>query len=495
MPSGGHVAPGAQTARDRRNNEGGATMVGRSAMRPRRIAAGAMVSLAALGLAALGVAWTPVRAQASPKAAPNGPPFPKPPDKITSALAKVPAEFAGVEEQVNFDLYSWLTFIALNWPADPKSCGPNPQESILSGKGPVVWETYLQDSDVFVAPGGSPSPWCPQSSPQALAQGMERLPQKVRELSESTGVRRFVHQDAKVSKRLAQRFPGIEQAVGGPLTDQNGRFARYEIRLNEDEYNYLIKNTLWSHNGQVGFKGPVSFPSGPSSYGPVGPIEIKAAWKVLGQGDDPGRFYTIEAIVYNDETGEPSPGPNPAKVGLVGFHISHKTLLQQDWIWSTFEQEDNLTRSFSNPSCPPAQCPPDVQTAKKPYTELNPNGSPINKPVQVTRVNPIPDPPTALNQHFQKILGNSPWSHYQLVSTQWVGEKGTLPKPPFLANTVQETYVQGPSPPSDGPIPYPQKGYNPFSKQASASCMKCHGVAQTTTNIPADFSFLLGEAQ
>jgi hypothetical protein len=78
------------------------------------------------------------------------------------------------------------------------------------------------------------------------------------------------------------------------------------------------------------------------------------------------------------------------------------------------------------------------------------------------------------------------WSHYQV---------GNLPKPPFLADTVLETYAQGPSPASDGPIPYPQKAYNTFSPQSSSSCMKCHSVATTATNIGADFSFLLGEAQ
>jgi hypothetical protein len=125
----------------------------------------------------------------------------------------------------------------------------------------------------------------------------------------------------------------------------------------------------------------VSFPAGPSDCGPVGPIEVKAAWKVLGAGDDSSRFYTIQAIVYNDDTGAPSPGKNPLTLGLVGFHVSHKTKSQTNWIWTTFEQEDNLTKSFSNPKCPPPQCPPNVQTAQTPYTELNSDATPINKPV------------------------------------------------------------------------------------------------------------------
>jgi hypothetical protein len=191
----------------------------------------------------LGVGKAPAQGQAK-ALAPEGPPFPKPPSTITSALATVPADFAGVPAQSNFDLYSWLTFVALNWPADTTSCGPDLTKSILSSQGPTVWETYLQDSDVFVAPGDSPSSWCPQSTTRGLTQQLARVPQKVRELSVRTGFKRFLHQDSKASSLLAEKFPGIDQAVGGVLTDQNGRFVRYEIRVNQDEYTYITKNTL-----------------------------------------------------------------------------------------------------------------------------------------------------------------------------------------------------------------------------------------------------------
>jgi hypothetical protein len=81
------------------------------------------------------------------------------------------------------------------------------------------------------------------------------------------------------------------------------------------------------------------------------------------------------------------------------------------------------------------------------------------------------------------------------VATQWAGNLGGLPKPAFMANTVIETYTQGPKPPSDGPTPYPSPGYKPFSPSASSSCMKCHSVATDAQNKNADFSFLLSNAQ
>ena len=101
-----------------------------------------------------------------------------------------------------------------------------------------------------------------------------------------------------------------------------------------------------------------------------------------------------------------------------------------------------------------------------------------------------------LNTVFRKLLQGSVWANYQLISTQWVGELGTLPKPAFLANVTLETFNQIPSPPSDGPFPYPSPKYNPFAPNVSASCMKCHFVATTASGkLAGDFSFLLGNAQ
>ena len=212
--------------------------------------------------------------------------FPTPPTKITDALATIPSDTKGTPEQGTLDLYSWLTFVALNWPASTESCGANINQTILSGQGPVVWETYLEDSEVFVAPHERPSLWCPQTTlAQRRAALLAKLPANMRKLAEQSGVRKVLGRQSKASRTLSVNFPGIDEAIGGVLTDQNGRFVRYEVRLNEDEYGYLTdpKNNLWNQAGQDRFTSTIKFPIGPSSYGCVGAIEIKAAWKVLTQ--------------------------------------------------------------------------------------------------------------------------------------------------------------------------------------------------------------------
>ena len=460
--------------------------------------------------AAAGPRVTTAAASSPPAAAQQ---FPSPPTKITTALAVVPPEFTGLEEQGNIDLYSWLAFVALNWPANTKTCGPNLSQTILNDSGPRVWETYSIDSDIYVKPPATPVPWCYQGTSAQRSARLKALPARVRQAALKQGVTKLLYRQSKASEVLSQRFPGIDEAIGGVLTDQSGRFARYEVRVNPDEYKFLLKNNLWNMAGQDKYTQTqtITFPSGPSTYGPTGAIEIKAAWKVLTTSEIAGkRFFMTRAVVYNNDATPPavSPGPNPVTLGLVGFHIMHKTRLQPKWLWSTFEHVDNLKPppgspfgakgSFSNPDCSPGTCPPNVQTAKQPYTELDSRGRPLNKPVQVVRINPTGDDIVGqYNAAFQKLLAGSVWANYELISTQWFGEAGLQPKPPFLANMVQETFIQSPRPPSDGPVPWPSPGYKPFAMGvASSSCMKCHSVATTASGkAKADFSFLMGNAQ
>jgi hypothetical protein len=232
-------------------------------------------------------------------------------------------------------------------------------------------------------------------------------------------------------------------------------------------------------------------------------MEFKAAWKILGNGDDPSKFYTIRAIVFNDDSLTPSPGPNPVTLGLVGLHIGHKTATQRFWVWSTFEQVNNLTSSFHNDTC--ASCPVNIPPSGGPdYKELAPNGQPLHKPTQVTRVNPVNtvDPfIDNINAYYRGLLSGSVWANYSLVSTQWLLNEDIFPD--YLANTVQETYLQGPSPASHGTYTisegeqyFQSPHYKPFSPGVSSSCMGCHYKAEIgNSQKRSDFSFMLGEAQ
>jgi hypothetical protein len=113
-----------------------------------------------------------------------------------------------------------------------------------------------------------------------------------------------------------------------------------------------------------------------------------------------------------------------------------------------------------------------VETATQPYFELNPDGTPHNRPAQV--VPAVQTTAASLNTTFQGLLPNTPWAYYKLISTQWVGEFGNAPKPAKLGNSVLETFVSR-------TVPY--------------SCMDCHNFAQDSQGFKSDFSFIINAQQ
>ena len=150
-------------------------------------------------------------------------------------------------------------------------------------------------------------------------------------------------------------------------------------------------------------------------------------------------------------------------MGMVGIHIVQKTPFAPQWIWSTFEQIDNVSPikgdqvdpklppiapRFTNPGCPveetfcfwrpflapvlfnPTPCCPNAELNRFPglgFSRTTPN--------QITRLDPIQG--SGLNQKFQPILADiqktllaekkspggppfpPPFQYYVLVNTQW----------------------------------------------------------------------------
>lgn len=412
----------------------------------------------------------------------------KTPNTIDSTCAKIPTDILGSgDTQSDPDLYSWLAFVAVNWPVDATTCTANANASILTSPPDPVWLSYLTNDEIFVA-SGLPTGWChtPTAAGARFASAEEartarragqlaKLPPKVRALAEQhPEVRLFLHHNSKSHDALmsttnltsvSSQLKGILDATSQVVTDQNGRFLRFTVHIGPIEYQYIIQNKLWTKAGQDA-TGDLNFTNGA--------MEFKAAWKVLGANDDSTHFFTQQAIVYNDDDGNPSPGGNPVTVGLVGLHVIQKTPRQSHWLWSTFVQAD-LAKGFNNPNCPASQCPPNVQTAPTPFVELNSDGSPRNKPVQVVQQSPT----TAgtLNTTFQGLLKGTPWAYYQLVSTQWQGGFGGT-KPAQLGNPLMETFV------------------SIIEQNHPYSCLGCHNTAQTSPGgKKSDFSFAINAKQ
>ncbi len=386
--------------------------------------------------------------------------------------------------QHGFDYYSWLTFIALNAPRE--GAAPEP-----GNDANTQWQQWREVSDLMLPDGAAPGPF---DGPRVVPDACNGIPGAASmRLVQRTALNKGGTHPIEVTSEVTQPFDS------GPLIDQNGNFVRYEILVNRPMYEYVVQNKLYSKAGQQAFAGPVQFPEGnvvSGSTGTMGAIMVKAAWKVMGRGDDLSRFHTTPALAYNPPSENPKI-PESCKavvLGLVGWHAAHKTSDAPQWIWSTYEQVNNVPSdadvaksslqpqyNFFDPNCKPGQCPVN-ETPPRPW---NPDIQPFPNGFksQITRVTPLTDATVALNNSFRAILANTVWQNYELISTQWPTDAESavdptgVPAPTFLANTTLETYTQGTVP------------------KASSSCMDCHNDAADTTGRASDFTFILERAR
>ena len=229
---------------------------------------------------------------------------------------RMPGDVAKGADATAIDQFSWSSFVAVNWPNNGSVIGQG-------GDGVAVWQSWKSDSDILVPQGQVPIPF-KQPSPIPAACTQVGPP----------GTRILTH-DTKMGQLGIFNTPG-----NGPLIDQNGEYVRFEILVNEEMYDFIVSNALYSKAGQAAYNPgrAVAFPAGDVNGAP-GSVMLKVAWKIMGKNDDPRRFHTAMAYLYN-------PAQTPAcqlkQVGMVGMHISHKTVNAPQWVWSTFEHADNV---------------------------------------------------------------------------------------------------------------------------------------------------------
>ena len=395
------------------------------------------------------------------------------------------------EVQRLFDLWSWQAFITLNWPTNNQGqFAPKPDDTAF---GPPKWTSWYESTEIFRQDGGVPKP-C-SKPPAAMTLSLTRestlpvardlkafaLPQnfdkrRLRLLGNISAVGEISPASSPAAKKQKpEALDDILQAFTAPLIDQNGNYVFYEIQLDPNEVGYICSNKLYNVNGQVAFtKGnpnaKVDLPRGADGKDGSGSWELKFAWRVLTKADDKTRFLWSDAIV--PPTAGKCPDQQPAQkdqcavqVGLVGMHIGHKSVSSPQWIWSTFEQVDNLSvdnvahpalkPSFFDPNCP--VCVPNQPPAQQG------TGWATTPPTQAWRAIPIPADKVALNGEAQAALAKagSALRYYQLIDSQWptdpsaaptkpgAGLPGAIenkpggnPTPVYLTNITMETYFQ-----------------------------------------------------
>ncbi|MEO2268034.1 hypothetical protein V1358_12025 [Pseudoalteromonas sp. YIC-656] len=372
-----------------------------------------------------------------------------------------------------FDVFSWQSFIALNWPATAD--GQADSSKVIGQSGDmVVWQHYKESRDIFLPQGKTPPAWGEHNPP----------PNECNAPSNAI----LLSQVGKTPNVLDESGEPFQT---GPLIDQNGMYTRFEILTNEVMFNYIVNNALYNQEGQSKFAKEADFPQ--TATGKDGAIMIKAAWKIIGAGDEASTFYTTKAYVYDNphENAGVKAHCSEQVVGLVGFHIGTKMEDTPQWVWSTFEHIDNVptqgqTADKSRYNYYKANCDDCTAVNTPPPRPWNPSNK-NTPPSQIERVIAIDEATTALNAKYHAMLqqaqSDSVWVNYELVSTQWPTDANSTtdptgaPAPKFLANTTLETYIQG------------------KVKQTSSSCINCHNNATMTNGKPSDFTYLLQRAQ
>ena len=382
----------------------------------------------------------------------------------------MPGDVAVNADAAAIDKFSWQSFVAVNWPTNNSVIGQG-------GDHTAFFQSWKADTDVLVPDGQVPIPF---KTPSPIpADCMQTAPPGTRILT----------QDTKFGKRGDFKTPG-----NGPLIDQNGEYVRFEILVNEPMYDFIVSNKLYSKAGQMAYNpnGEVVFPAGVINGAP-GAVMLKLSWKIMGNGDDPKRFHTAMAYLYNPAS---TPKCQLKLVGLVGMHISHKTVNAPQWVWSTFEHVANAPLvgsvggepfSFNDGTIPHRSLGCNGKSCNlKPSGNWDPNSG-VKTPVQVARLIDFTKTAKAQNAIFETALlavdTKSVFANYRLVGTQFPSDvtdqndPAGAPLPRFLANSTMETFLQGHTP------------------NNSSSCAGCHYQSSMPDGRLSDFSFILARVE
>ncbi|MEP7342380.1 MAG: hypothetical protein ABI977_31930, partial [Acidobacteriota bacterium] len=316
-----------------------------------------------------------------------------------------------------------------------------------------VFETYKADWETFQPNGAAPSAfnsYAGQSPCQNVTVGFGDL----------------VLASFSKSGDLGQANNNIFTPLNGPLVAQNNTYVRYLTGFNQIEFDQILSQQLYlrlnlNKNLNMQFAN--------------GAISVKSAWVDMTNIPHPERYYMRTAFVLDPSTN--SCLPTPKTVGLVGLHIVQKTSSRPQWIWSTFEQIDNIPQpgavapyTFNDggpspmPTSNPISFPPPPTPTKK---------------FDVTRFLPISPSTACTNALYQQALknqNNSVWQFYQLTMTQWPQK----PNMPLNSGAPGNTFP-GSTPPATSA--FANVTLETFDQTTiRTGCMACHTLTQSASD-------------
>jgi hypothetical protein len=332
---------------------------------------------------------------------------------------------------------------------------------------PRVWETWKADYELFLPNGAKPAGWNSYDSPSPC--------------DATTKLEPFRKYLTSFDKYHGYNQAGLK-GPAGPLVTQNREYARYEIRVNNIEFHFIVAPPSPPYRGPLYLQENLPDKNNPLKF-TDGSIEVKAVWRLMKDvpQEQRGRYYVTRAYLR----GNPSMDTcTLTDVGLIGLHIVSKVQGFPQWIWSTFEHVDNVPAlpGETGQGQPPYTLNNDSNTPPSPMGAPISNSNPPQKdpaPTQVVRVRPIAASTQRTNSAYHNAPGvkGTVWENYQLVMTQWPttdkGQSTTFPneqEPQPQTNTANVTAETW------------------FQDSSSTSCMACH---RNADNLGMDFVWFL----
>lgn len=269
--------------------------------------------------------------------------------------------------------FSWEEFFALNWPAVPQqgllnqrdtpslSCALGDQSTVCAG--PLVWQTYRGKVEIFPGDGNPP----PGYSSTAPSYGYDALPQyhyspnfkdpsPVMACSGAAPISQtaWINLDETDQITLDSMYAGVV-STKADASNSAPQLIRFLAKANRAEYAYIAANKWWDGSAPTGktanyVKANRQEPPNGTDYVllPNNSIEVKAGWRVLNPSEMAGgRFHTATVRYYELTSGVPC--YRQATFGLVSLHIIQKTPLAPYFIYSSFEQTDNILDANGRP--------------------------------------------------------------------------------------------------------------------------------------------------
>jgi hypothetical protein len=429
----------------------------------------------------------------------------------------VSAEVRTCRNGINFfDDFSWRIFAALIWPAAQGQRGvPDPSQTNFPVNGPLVFETYKADWETFPSPK-SPNP-PPKPSPWSSFAGTSNPCGSSVNISWGDLVLASYTKFGNLGLAdFGPFFVGPVISSGFAQSASQQAYLRFQASYNKTEHDQILAKG-WYLQSKI---GNLTFCSNGATLGGLAcpsenSIDLKSAWMDMASvpANLRSRYYIKKAWVLDPTSDPANPTCNQRDMGLVGLHIVTKTPTRPQWIWSTFEQIDNVPAASGSGATPTTNTVFNLNDGKgnagagpmpgsAPYCEPQPGNPNVTCPVvppppaampadasqavrfNVTRVQTIGTGPTttpATNSTYQNMFAvaapSSPWQYYQLVMTQWPTPGSTPSNPGDPAHTI-------PGSPQTTPVlsSFSNVTMETFDQGfVGLGCMNCHNA---TAHIP-----------